>query len=352
MNETIILIPRHKAILNLLSQYGKLSREDIATKLLPTFLVSKATLARDLASLLINNQIRTTGNGPSRVYQPIFSHPLLKNIDLDQYFILESDQRKNVLTTFSFDIFEKLPGIITDNEQQKLDNIFRSFSKVKKTLNETLFERELERFIIELAWKSSKIEGNTYSLLETETLIKQNQEAKGRTTQETLMILNHKEAFKVILENSDDFKKLSLSVVIELHNVLTKGLSINSGIRKQAVGITGTNYRPLDNEWQIREALEKLISIINKVKSPLEKALITNSMIAYLQPFVDGNKRTARMLSNAILIAYDYFPLSYRSIDIDEYKKAMIVFYETNNLFHVKRLFLDQYHFAIETYFV
>jgi Fic family protein len=352
MNETIILIPRQKAILNLLAQYGELSREHIATKLLPTFSVSKATLARDLANLLINNQIKATGIGPSRVYQPIFSHPLLKNIDLDQYFVLESDQRKNVSTSFSFDIFDKLPGLINETEQQNLSSIFRSFTKTNKTLNEAIFERELERFIIELAWKSSKIEGNTYSLLETETLLKQNQEAKGHSAQEALMILNHKEAFKLILNNRDSFKKISLSVITELHNVLTKGLSINSGIRKQAVGITGTSYRPLDNEWQIREALEKLVLTINKLTFPLEKALAANSMIAYMQPFIDGNKRTARMLSNAILMAYDYFPLSYRSIDIEEYKKAMIVFYETNNLFHVKRLFLDQYNFAVKTYFV
>ena len=352
MDETINLIPRHKTILNLLAENGELSREDIAIKLAPTFIVSKATLARDLAILLKNNLIKTTGNGPSRVYQSSFSHPLLKNIDLDQYFLLESDQRKQILTTFSFNIFKKLSDLINKPEQENLNNVFRSFTKIQKKLDKTIFDRELERFIIELAWKSSKIEGNTYSLLETETLLKQNQEAKNHTPQEVSMILNHKEAFKVILKNSNDFKKLSLNKVIELHNVLTKDLSINSGLRKQAVGITGTNYRPLDNEWQIRDALEELVSTINKVKFPFEKALIANSMIAYLQPFADGNKRTARMLSNAILMAYDYFPLSYRSVDIEEYKKAMIVFYETNNLFHVKRLFLDQYHFAIETYFV
>jgi len=75
-------------------------------------------------------------------------------------------------------------------------------------------------------------------------------------------------------------------------------------------------------------------------------------MISYLQPFTDGNKRTARMASNAILIANNYYPLSYRSIDEVEFKKALILFYEQNNLYHLKRLFLEQYRFAMQTYFV
>ena len=75
-------------------------------------------------------------------------------------------------------------------------------------------------------------------------------------------------------------------------------------------------------------------------------------MISYLQPFVDGNKRTARMVSNAILLANGYYPLSYRSVDEVEFKKALILFYEQNNLFHLKRIFLDQLQFAIQQYFV
>jgi Fic family protein len=98
--------------------------------------------------------------------------------------------------------------------------------------------------------------------------------------------------------------------------------------------------------------MEKTVTSINTTHHPLEKALIALAMIAYIQPFSDGNKRTARMLANALLLAHDYFPLSYRSIDENEYKQALILFYETNNLFHLKRLFLDQYTFALKTYFV
>jgi len=91
--------------------------------------------------------------------------------------------------------------------------------------------------------------------------------------------------------------------------------------------------------------------VVNNVNYPLEKALLTSTLLAYIQPFTDGNKRTARMFGNAILLAHDYFPLSYRSIDENEYKQALILFYETNNLSHIKRLFLNQYRFAVKTYF-
>lgn len=352
MNETIKLTPRQKAIINILAESDELSRKQIAEKLLSIYPVSKATLARDIKYLLKKRFILAYGTGPNIVYRPPTSHPLLKNVDLGQYFALEPDERINARTSFNFDIFKNLHNLISAHEQEDLKAIFRSFNQTTKQLDHTILERELERFMVELAWKSSKIEGNTYTLLETETLIKESKEAKGHPKEEALMILNHKDAFKTILKHKDDFQKLSFDKIVQLHNALTTNLLITSGIRKHGVGITGTTYRPLDNEWQIREALEQMIELIDKTYHPLEKALITSSILAYIQPFADGNKRTARMLSNAILMSFDFFPLSYRSVDENEYKSALILFFETNNLYHVKRLFLEQYKFALRTYFI
>jgi Fic family protein len=352
MNETIELLPRHKAIISLLAHATELSREEIAEKLAILYPVSKATLARDLAELVDQNFILVVGNGPSRAYKTSASHPLLKPVDLDQYFAIDTDRRQNVLISFNPSVFDQLHDLITTTEHTELDTIFRPFTAAMDAVDQTTCKRELERFIIELAWKSSKIEGNTYSLLETEQLVRESQEAAGHPKQEAIMILNHKDAFQRILSMKSENFELTLSFVLELHNVLTKDLSIESGIRRYAVGITGTSYRPLDNEWQIRENLEKMIEVVNNSQHPLEKALIVTSMLAYIQPFADGNKRTARMLTNAVLIMHDYFPLSYRSVDENEYKSAQLLFNETNNLYHVKRLFLEQYRFALNTYFV
>lgn len=222
MNETIQLTPRQKAIINILAEVNKLSRQQIAERLMSFYPVSKPTLARDLKLLLDNKYILASGKGPTTVYRSVASHPLLKNIDLNQYFSLEPDQRTNARTSFNFDIFASLHDLIFPQEQEELKAIFRSFGKTSKELDQTILRRELERFMIELSWKSSKIEGNTYTLLETETLLKEGQEAQGHPKQEALMILNHKDAFKTILAHRDNFRKISFNNITELHNVLTK----------------------------------------------------------------------------------------------------------------------------------
>ncbi|MEX0896043.1 MAG: Fic family protein [Patescibacteria group bacterium] len=351
MNETIKLNTRQKEIVNTIAKTKSISRERLSARLPEAFQSSKATLARDLKYLVKKGLIISIGSGPSTAYNTASTHPLLAYVDLKQYFSIEPDNRKLAKTVFDAGVFELLPGLLESPEQSALDKTFRSFDKSTKKLDPTILERELERYVIELSWKSSKIEGNTYSLLETESLIKQGIEAKGKSREEADMILNHKDACKTLIEHRTSFKKLQTKDVLELHGVLTKNLPITSGIRKQAVGITGTTYKPLSHAWELKEAVKKMINLVNKTAHPLEKALIVSALMTYIQPFADGNKRTARMLSNAVLLAYDHFPLSYRSINENEYKQALIIFYETNNMYHLKRLFLDQYHFAVNNYF-
>lgn len=103
---------------------------------------------------------------------------------------------------------------------------------------------------------------------------------------------------------------------------------------------------------QIREGLEALLAAIARVETPYAKALMALLGISYLQPFEDGNKRTARLLANAILLAYGCAPLSYRSVDEGEYREATLVFYEINSIIPFKKIFTDQYDFAARTYAV
>jgi len=295
--------------------------------------------------------IEVLGEARATRYLPKVQNPLLRRFDLERYFADDPDDRINARKSFDLKIFENLHGLFLPEETDTLGKIALSFKKQTTNLSPDLLKRELERFMIELSWKSSKIEGNTYTLLETESLIKEQKEAVGKSKDETTMILNHKNAFEQILKNKESFKTISISEINQLHNLLTKGLGISFGIRKQAVGITGTTYRPFDNEHQIKEVFEKTVNAINKATDPFEKALIVHFMIPYIQPYGDGNKRTARMLTNAILLAYDLYPLSYRSVDEDEFKKTLILFYEQESICEIKRLFIEQVKFANETYF-
>ena len=242
--------------------------------------------------------------------------------------------------------------IFTAEEKEKLGNLQREFVRnFSKYDSQTLINKEFERIMIEFSWKSSAIEGNTYSLLGTEALIKNNVIGKGKTKEETQMILNHKDAFNEAIQNRERFIKLRSADVEYIHSVLTKKLGIAKNIRKAGVGITGTKYRPLDNEPQIKEALQNMVDLINKKESFFEKAFLISILIAYIQIFEDGNKRTSRMISNAILLAHHSIPLSYRIVDVEEYKKAVILFYEINNLAYFKQIFIDQFEDAVSNYF-
>lgn len=126
---------------------------------------------------------------------------------------------------------------------------------------------------------------------------------------------------------------------------------MDNGVRHRRVGITGTNYRPLDNELQISEAMRDTCTLINNRSNVFEKALLALILLSYIQPFMDGNKRTARITSNALLIANGYCPLSFRTVDSMDYKKAMLIFYEQNNLHAFKQIFIEQYEFAVKEYF-
>ena len=167
------------------------------------------------------------------------------------------------------------------------------------------------------------------------------------------MILNHKETLDYIINEKNNFKKLTLGKIENIHSLVIKNMGIEKNIRKGLIGITGTKYRPLDNEFQIKEALERMIIAINKKEiHPLVKSLLVILIISYIQPFEDGNKRTARLLGNAILLVNNYCPLSYRSINENDYKKAILLFYEQNSISFFKELFIQQFKFSLNNYFL
>lgn len=343
---------RQELILDFIKQTKKANREEISRFLSGLGVsASKITVLRDLDLLINDRLLEKSGNAKTTNYSLSKQSALLTEINVEAYFAQEQDDRSNVDISFNFDIFPLLSNILTDTEKEKVTVLNESYRLKKKALSAKLLQKEFERLTVELAWKSSKIEGNTYTLLDTERLLKEHISAKGKTAEETQMVMNHKTALDYVLQEPDYFSELTVSKIEEIHRLLTEGLNVSKGIRKGIVGIVGTNYRPLDNTYQIKEALQRLIDVINHTENPVEKALIAVLMIAYIQPFEDGNKRTSRILGNALLLANDYCPLSYRSVDEIEYKKGIILFYEQNNAFYFKKLFLEQFKQAVQKYF-
>ena len=274
-------------------------------------------------------------------------------LDIDTYFLNDVDER-TVQESFNFELIRSvLPNVslFTTEEKLRLESAQQTFLNNMSTLSEVEYRKEMERLGVDLSWKSSQIEGNTYSLLETERLLKEKQTAQGKTKEEAVMLLNHKDALDFILDNPDYLKEFTVRRLEDIHSILTKELGVGNGIRKRRVGITGTNYRPLDNEFQIREALEDTCKLINAKEDVFEKALLALVLLSYIQAFTDGNKRTARISSNAILLAWGFCPISFRTVDSVDYKKAMLMFYEQNNIVAFKQIFIEQYEFAVKNYF-
>ncbi len=344
------LTERQQEILQILKVEEQISISKI--KDLLSQKISQITLNRDLSLLVKNNFLKREGKGRAIRYIISDYYKVFELIDTTTYFDKEPDERINS-STFNFTIFKLLTKVEVFNEleKSKLVQLKSQYQKNINNISPKIHQKELERFTIEMSWKSAKIEGNTYSLLETEQLFKEKIEAKNKTREEAIMLLNHKDALNYMLEYKSLAKTINIRFIDEIHTILTKDLGITNNIRSRIVGITGTAYRPIDNEFQIKEALQKLCDLINSKKNGFEKAMLIIVLISYIQPFEDGNKRTARMLGNAILIANNSCPLSYRSVTVLDYKKAILLFYEQNNLTLFKNLFIEQNTFAVENYF-
>lgn len=311
-----------------------------------------STVNRDLKSLVDNHLLVKTGQGRSTVYTVAPAYRLLHSSVGDSYFDKDLDERKGN-KRIDPEIFNHLENvsIFTEEDLIQLNALQATFHQHIQTLPAEAFRKERDRLTIELSWKSSQIEGNTYSLLETEVLLADNIPAEGKPKQDATMLLNHKKALDYIYEDRIQLKPLRTRSIEDIHSLLIADLGVSENIRNRIVGITGTSYTPPDNEFQIRKYLDRSCELINDRTSVFEKALLTVLFISYIQPFEDGNKRTGRITGNGILIDNGYCPLSYRSVKPVDYKKAMILFYEQNNLAAYKKLFIEQFSFAVNNYF-
>jgi len=263
--------------------------------------IGYATVKRLLGKLKKENFVETEGQGRSTRYKLSSSYALIKPVDVEDYFLLDIDDRV-IRDGYNFEL---IPSILqeiqlfTTDEMEYLDSLQATFTKNIQTLSEIEYQKELERLAIDLSWKSSQIEGNTYSLLETERLLKEKLTAEGKNKDEAIMLLNHKEAIDFIVEHPDYLIPISVRKIKDIHSILTKELDINRNIRNRRVGISGTNYIPLDNEFQIREALQQMCNLVNTRPNIFDKTFLLLILLSYIQAFSDGNKRTARIVSNA-----------------------------------------------------
>lgn len=214
----------------------------------------------------------------------------------------------------------------------------------------TYARKVLEQLLIDLSWSSSKLEGNTYSLLATEELFRNGTEARDF---DAVMLLNHKQAIEFLVDAVPEYG-LTVPVIGNLHSMLMQDLLPDTEalgtIRSKIVNISGSNYIPLQAPVLLQEMLEKIIIKSSQVKNPVESAFFLWVNLAYLQPFEDGNKRTSRLAANIPLMMYNSAPLSFLDADAADYAYAMMGIYEQCNVALAVDFFEHLYRRSINRY--
>jgi Fic family protein len=190
------------------------------------------------------------------------------------------------------------------------------------------------RLLIDLSYNSSRLEGNTYSLLDTERLLLQGSSAEGKLDEEKVMILNHKEAIRYLVDNAPRLN-ISLHTVCTLHYLLADGLveaKYAGKVRDHSVRIGGSVYLPFEDPKRLQIQLERITEKAAHIRDPFEQSLFLLVHISYLQAFADVNKRTARLSANISLVIGNLVPLSFNDVERDDYTSAMIAIYELHDV--------------------
>ncbi len=356
-----------KEIVEILSKHPEgLFRQEIA-KNLSTPLQDK-TLQRRLIQLYRTEQIHKTGTRRATRYFPlktktpdlteeVISAFLLKNHE-EVFKFLEKPIHLRKPVSYKEELLNNyIPNKTTYISGEEKENLWQKGQKnqMKDMAMGTYAQKIYNRLLIDLSHHSSRLEGNTYSLLETQRFIEERISPEGKTKEEDVMIINHKEAISFLVENAQDVQLTPL-YIRNLHHLLSQDLMANPAscgqIRTSGVSIGGSKYKPLDNPHRLKELFELLLLKAQKIEDPFEQSFFVLVHLSYLQAFEDVNKRTSRLACNIPFIKKNLYPLSFVDVPRNDYNKALLAIYELNEPGPLKNLFHWTYLRSCDQYSV
>ncbi|MCY3883527.1 MAG: Fic family protein [Gammaproteobacteria bacterium] len=347
-------------ILDLLSQSnGPLSAREVSEALGN---LTRITTIRRLNELGEMGLIVTVGVGRSTKYRIVNRIPFRVSIpvgldakDIDQYVKQPVQTRERVRYQRDF-LSNYKPNVTRYLEQPILDKLHqagRLDSEYPYDPSSDSGRRRFERFLVDLSFASSRLEGVDTDYLQTERLVlelDQNSSSGDRTN--VVIVLNHKDAIGmllngVVLEVGSSPTDFNLTTVFEVHAQLTKNLLIDPNnvgqLRRLEVSIEGSSYVPESDFRDLRELLSEILEKCREIKDPFEQSLFALVHLSYLQPFVDGNKRTARILANLPLIRSGMCPISFLGTPKSAYINGMLGVYELNRTELIRDVFVSTY---------
>ena len=334
-----------QAILDYIAAHPGARREDIRRQVVPE--VSETTVWRTLKRLVDEGELEVSGKGPATGYSLAGAAVVRAHLQQPYNRRRPSSYKKEFLDRY----IPNKTFYLAEVDRQRLRE---TGTPTGAPLPAGTYARcILERLLIDLSWASSRMEGNTYNLLETERLIRFGQEASGKDRKEAVMILNHKEAIQYVVENLAAIT-ISRPDLFNIHALLADGLladpAMAGRLRRMPVGITHSSFRPLDDQFEIEEEFDILIQKAAAIHDPFEQSFFLLVHIPYLQAFDDINKRTSRIASNIPLLKADLAPMSFLTMDDSAYIDGLIGIYELNNVSLLREVYIDAYLTSAENY--
>ena len=342
-----------------------LSRGEISSLL--RLSMNDKTLQRRLLSLIDLGYVTKTGEKKgTRYYKNVLK---LDNKEQNHShnvfnFSPESQSILNFLDTPSYAREKKsynrefLDNYIPNQSSYLKDDLVQELLQAGKRFDRqlaagTYAQHICQRLLIDLSYNSSRLEGNTYSLLDTKKLVEEGISADGKIHEDAVMIMNHKEAILFLVENAEDIQLNSL-MIRNLHQLLSQDLLDNPAscgdVRSIDVSIGKSSYHPISNPHLLREILELILYKAQKIENPFEQSFFLLVHISYLQAFEDVNKRTSRLSCNIPFIKNNLCPLSFTDLSQDDYTAALLAIYERNNITPMIELYVWAYKRSCEQY--
>ncbi len=328
------------------------------------------TLRRHLGKLARNERIRTIGERRGRKYRRIApdvvphsperaegdeSYPPLSPAGNTALARIRRPRATRELVGYNATFLERYEPAHTwylgASDRERLSEI-GSTDRAKQPAG--TFARAIhDRLLIDLSWASSHLEGNTYSLLDTERLLANGLRAEGKDAAETQMILNHKAAIELLVENAADIE-VDRRTLLSLHALLAENLLATSAdegrLRTHPVAVGASTFTPLNIPQRLEECFDLLLAKAREIPDPFEQSFFLMVQLPYLQPFADVNKRTSRLAANIPLIKHNLVPLSFVDVSPRAYTDGMLCIYETNDIALLRDIFVWAYERSSRLY--